>query len=96
MSQVPLTIKIDLDIKQQAQKLAKSLGLSLSTIIENQLKEVIRVRRVVFEDLPLPNTKTLNEVRSLISKPTFEDPLTEKERIIGKQLVKKYNVRSQP
>ncbi len=92
MSQVPLTIKIDRDIKRQVQELAKILGLSMSAIIENQLKEVIRDRRVVFEELLISNTKTLNEVRSLISKPTFKDPLSEKEQIIGEQLKKKYNV----
>ena len=58
MNQVPMTIKIDSDIKRQAQKLAKGLGLSLSSIIENQLKEVIRDRRVVFEETPVPNAKT--------------------------------------
>lgn len=50
MSQTPVTIKIDSDVKQEAQKLAKSLGLSLSAIVENKLKEVIRDRKVVFED----------------------------------------------
>lgn len=50
MSQTPITIKIDSTLKQQAQKLAKTLGLSLSAIIENQLKVVVADRRVVFEE----------------------------------------------
>jgi len=58
MSQTPLTIKIDTDVKHQAQKLAKGLGLSLSSIIENKLKEVIRDRRVVFEEPFIPNART--------------------------------------
>lgn len=41
--------------------------------------------------LTLP--KTLQEIRAMLSKPDFEDPLTEKEKIIGKQLAKKYGVR---
>lgn len=53
-----MTIKIDADIKAQAQEVAKSLGLSLSAIIENKLKEVVRERRVVFEDDFTPNAKT--------------------------------------
>ena len=48
MSQIAVTIKIDADVKAHAQKLASRLGLSLSAIVENQLKEVIRERRVVF------------------------------------------------
>lgn len=50
MSQTPVTVKIDSDVKEQAQKLAKQLGLSLSAIIENKLREVVRERRVVFEE----------------------------------------------
>jgi addiction module RelB/DinJ family antitoxin len=58
MSQTPITIKIDTDVKHQAQALAKSLGLSVSAIIENQLKTVIRERRVVFEEPLTPNSNT--------------------------------------
>jgi addiction module RelB/DinJ family antitoxin len=54
MSQTPLTIKIDSDVKHQAQKLAKGLGLSLSSIIENQLRKVVEERRVVFEEVIRP------------------------------------------
>ncbi|MGC1177446.1 MAG: ribbon-helix-helix protein, CopG family [Candidatus Saccharimonadales bacterium] len=32
MSQIPVTVKIDAELKQEVQKLAKSLGLSLSAI----------------------------------------------------------------
>lgn len=58
MSQTPVTIKIDTDVKIEAQKLAKSLGLSLSSIVENKLKEVIRDRQVVFTEEFIPNEKT--------------------------------------
>ncbi|MFZ1323965.1 MAG: DUF6364 family protein [Candidatus Saccharimonadales bacterium] len=50
MEQTPITLKIDSTVKKDAQKLAKSLGLSLSAIVENKLREVIRERRVVFEE----------------------------------------------
>ena len=62
MSQIPITVKIDASLKQEAQKLAKSLGLSLSAIVENKLKEVVRERRVVFEDEFIPNKKTAKEL----------------------------------
>jgi DNA-damage-inducible protein J len=67
MSQTPVTIKIDSDVKYEAQKLAKSLGLSLSAIVENKLKEVIRERKVLFEeDLNLNDTtaKQLLEIEA--------------------------------
>ncbi|HEY1645490.1 MAG TPA: type II toxin-antitoxin system RelB/DinJ family antitoxin [Candidatus Saccharimonadales bacterium] len=62
MSQVPMTIKIDADVKQQSQKLAKRLGLSLSSIVENKLREVVNERRVVFEEELIPNDKTAKEL----------------------------------
>ncbi len=40
--------------------------------------------------LTLP--KTLNEVRDLLNQPTFKDTLSAKEKVIGKQLAKKYGV----
>ena len=65
MSQVPVTVKIDADVKQQAQKLAKQLGLSLSAIVENKLKEVVRERRVVFEEELIPNEITCRELEKI-------------------------------
>jgi addiction module RelB/DinJ family antitoxin len=65
MSQVPITVKIDADVKQQAQKLAQRLGLSLSSIVENKLKEVVSERRVVFEEEYLPNEKTAKELEKI-------------------------------
>lgn len=65
MSQIPLTIKIDADVKQDAQKLAKSLGLSLSSIVENKLRQAVRERRIVFEDELVPNAKTAKELKEM-------------------------------
>lgn len=65
MSQIPVTVKIDSDVKLQAQKLAKKLGLSLSAIVENKLKEVVRERRVVFEEELIPNEKTSKELEKI-------------------------------
>ena len=62
MSQIPITVKIDADVKQQAQKLAQKLGISLSAIVENKLREVVRERRVVFEEELVPNEKTAKEL----------------------------------
>jgi addiction module RelB/DinJ family antitoxin len=65
MSQIPVTVKIDADVKQQAQQLAKKLGLSLSAIVENKLKEVVRDRRVVFEEELILNDKTAKELEKI-------------------------------
>lgn len=65
MSQIPVTVKIDADVKQQAQKLAKSLGLSLSAIVENKLREVVRERRVIFDEELIPNEKTTKELKEI-------------------------------
>ncbi len=65
MSQIPVTVKIDADVKQQAQKLAKQLGLSLSAIVENKLKEVVRERRVVFEEELIPNERTARQLEKI-------------------------------
>lgn len=65
MSQVPITVKIDADVKRQAQKLAQRLGLSLSSIVENKLKEVVSERRVIFEEEYLPNEKIAKELEKI-------------------------------
>jgi len=65
MSQVPITVKIDADVKKQAQKLAQRLGLSLSTVVENKLREVVNERRVVFEEELIPNEATARELEKI-------------------------------
>jgi addiction module RelB/DinJ family antitoxin len=65
MSQIPITVKIDADVKQQAQQLAKKLGLSLSSIVENKLREVIRELKVIFEEEFVPNEKTAKELETI-------------------------------
>ena len=65
MSQIPVPVKIDAELKQEAQKLAKSLGLSLSAIVENKLKEVVRERRLIFEEELISNKKTAKDLRQI-------------------------------
>jgi antitoxin PrlF len=43
-------------------------------------------------EIILTPPKTLIEVRALLSKPSFKDSPSEKERAIGEQLAKKYGV----
>ena len=58
VSQTPVTIKIDTVVKIEAQKLAKSLGWSLSSIVESKFKEVIRDRQILFTEEFISNEKT--------------------------------------
>ena len=77
MSQVAITVKIDAKVKTNAQKLAKDLGLSLSTIIENKLREVVRERQVIFRDDLVPNAalaKQLDQAEEDIKNNIHQSP----------------------
>ena len=45
-------IKADKEVKENAQRAAKDLGLSLSDVINASLRNFIRTREVVFSDIP--------------------------------------------
>lgn len=45
-------IKADREVKRNAQKAAKDLGLSLSAVINAALRNFIRTREVIFSDIP--------------------------------------------
>lgn len=45
-----INIKTDADVKEKAQKVAKNLGLPLSTIINAYLKQFVREKEVRFSE----------------------------------------------
>lgn len=45
-------IKADKEVKENAQKAAKDLGLTLSDVINAALRNFIRTREVIFSDIP--------------------------------------------
>ena len=47
-----INIKTDRDVKEEAQKLAKEIGLPLSAIINASLKQLIKNREVCFSAIP--------------------------------------------
>lgn len=47
-----INIKTDVEVKEKAQKIAKELGLPLSTVVNAYLKEFIRERAVRFSIEP--------------------------------------------
>ncbi len=59
-----INIKADKEVKENAQKLAKELGLNLSTIINANLKQFIRSRRLYFSVMP----KMTPELEKLIGQ----------------------------
>ena len=47
-----INIKADKEVKKNAQKLAEELGLSLSAVINSQLKQFIRSRSLYISAIP--------------------------------------------
>ena len=45
-------IKADKEVKENAQRAAKDLGLTLSDVINAALRNFIRTREVIFSDIP--------------------------------------------
>ena len=52
MAKTVVNIKTDVQVKRGAQKIAKELGLPLSTVVNAYLKEFIRERGVTFSLAP--------------------------------------------
>ena len=46
-------IKSDKEVKENAQKAARDLGLSLSDVINASLRNFIMTRKVIFSDVPV-------------------------------------------
>jgi addiction module RelB/DinJ family antitoxin len=47
-----ITLKADKETKEQAQKIASDLGLTLSAIVNASLKQFIRTKEVYFSAMP--------------------------------------------
>ena len=66
MNTTSLHIKIEPSIKEQAQKIASDLGLSLSAVMKVLLKQFIRTKRlsVSTRDIPeIPNARTRRHLK---------------------------------
>lgn len=58
MEKTIINVKTDRNLKQDAQKVARELGLPLGTIINAYLRKLTRDKRVVFWAPPTPNKQT--------------------------------------
>jgi addiction module RelB/DinJ family antitoxin len=78
-----MLIKTKKDLKVQAQKLAKEMGLPLSTLVNNYLRDFIIERQVTFK-APVPNKKTIKaieEARKEFKEGKTPGPFNAKEAI---------------
>ena len=53
-----INIKTDKELKQEAQQVAKEMGVPLGTIINAYLRDVVRNREVTFSAPEVPNERT--------------------------------------
>jgi len=53
-----LNIKIDKKLKEQAQKVAKEMGLPLGTVVNHYVRRFVDEKRVTFLVPEIPNKKT--------------------------------------
>lgn len=85
MEKTVLNIKTDKKVKQEAQKVARELGLPLGTIVNLYLREFAREKRVLFSVPPTPNRHLqtlLKKIRIEAKKrKKYVKPLTYEEAI---------------
>ncbi|MBR1676247.1 MAG: type II toxin-antitoxin system RelB/DinJ family antitoxin [Clostridia bacterium] len=71
MANVNVTIRMDSDLKKQADELFSELGMSMTTAITLFAKQAVREQKIPFEiGLNVPNKETieaLNEFKAMIS-----------------------------
>ena len=63
-----LTVKTDVDVKRDAQKLAKEMGVPLSTIVNAQLKQFVRDRRLEMSAPLIPRPRLIRRRGSICSR----------------------------
>lgn len=53
-----ISVKVDVDVRNKARKVAKKMGLPLSMVVNNQLKRFAEEQRIEFRAPLVPNAKT--------------------------------------
>jgi len=53
-----LSVKVDKKVRDDARKVAKKLGIPLSMVVNQQLKQFALDRRIEFSEPLIPNTRT--------------------------------------
>jgi addiction module RelB/DinJ family antitoxin len=65
--QTMLSIKLDKSLKQKAQDLAHTLGVSLNAVMNRLLKDFILERTITFTDHPVLNKKARKNLDRLLA-----------------------------
>jgi addiction module RelB/DinJ family antitoxin len=81
MNSTVLNVKIDKTLKEQAQAVAKSLGLPISTIVAASLRDVVRTRSITFSAEPQLKQEVIDRLLESSAKakagidisPTFDN-----------------------
>ncbi|RAI79649.1 type II toxin-antitoxin system RelB/DinJ family antitoxin [Macrococcoides goetzii] len=72
-----ITLRVDKELKEDADKVLKSLGLTISTAFDMYLQQIVLTNSIPFE-LKLPEDKvSKNEIYSLISEALEEYGFTQ-------------------
>lgn len=73
-----ITLRVDKELKEDADKVLKSLGITISTAFDMYLQQIVLTNSIPFE-LKLPEDKvSKNEIYSLISEALEEYEFTQK------------------
>ena len=67
MSKAVINFKVDEEVKDEAQKLARQLGIPLSAIVNSQLRQLIRSRKFMLDATPTM-TPFLEEVLDQVER----------------------------
>lgn len=57
-----LNVKIDKELKKQAQEVASALGLPVSTLVSASLKDIVRRRSITISDEPELRPEVVEEI----------------------------------
>jgi len=77
-----LTVKVDADIKDEAQRVAKDLGIPLGSILNGYLRELVRVKSVSFSCTTEKNSiKAIGDPRKDIFRGVIIEESLEKNKL---------------
>jgi DNA-damage-inducible protein J len=74
-----LNIKTDIEVKKEAQEVARELGLPISTIINTFLKQFIRDKKVTFSTYTEPSNyleRIIDEAEKDLTEGKIEGPFS--------------------
>ena len=85
MSKTVISVKIDTEVKEEAQAVAKSIGLTLSTVVNSYLRQVVATRRIELFAPEAMSPKLLakaEKVESEISQGKVSPAFTEVDELL--------------